>query len=624
MAMAIESCARCGARNDDGSAFCAGCGASLAAQIHCPSCNAMNPLGRAFCTSCGAALEHAGWGDAAAPGAVTDGVWERGGDELLRRVDPDEARRWLGARTVRVPAGSVGVVLVDGVVDRVLAPGERTSVSLFERVASFFAGRERTAFYLVDQRPFPVPFTVQTRPTAGGAAGAIVKTQVLVTFRLPKGERDALAQFIATVAGSRSSVATGDIYNLLRPEVARVAQAVIERAAAGAAQIDYPAAEVEIRRQLADAFARRYGLTVDVTLAPLTTVASANISLGTGAQRLFTGDGQEVELDLVVRAQGQHDDFTPATIAPALAPAAASYLRSVPFAALAAPGAPNARDALEIALAPVIAEILGGLGMMLVALVAVDVRSKTGEAMFAQRADAERRTVRLDDDRARAADRDAREALAAKGAALDRAQVDRDAELGRARDGAAQARRRQQVEAELAESRARRDADHAELARRERLVLELAAIAEQQQIEKLRAMAALDRELAAQEQAHVMARRAQLAGLAPEQMIAMQAGELATRDGGGAAWANAIASRADLERAHAADARGIYQQAMSAMAQVASSRAEAVSIVAPMAAVAPIASTAPVVAGAARSCSTCGAATKPGAKFCAECGAAAV
>src|SRR4051812_26433250 len=170
-------CQRCGTANDDGSSFCAACGASLSPQIHCPSCNTMNPLGRKFCTRCGGSLEYAGWGEPAEPGAVIDGAWERGGDELIRRVDPEDARRFLGSRTVRVPAGTVGVVVVDGVVARVLPPGERTSLSLFQRIASFFVQRERTAFYLVDQRPFLVPFVINARPSA---SGQVVKTQVLV------------------------------------------------------------------------------------------------------------------------------------------------------------------------------------------------------------------------------------------------------------------------------------------------------------------------------------------------------------------------------------------------------------------------------------------------------------
>ena len=123
----------------------------------------MNPLGSAFCTRCGGSLEHAGWDTPADPGAVVDGVWERGGDELIRRVDPEEARRFLGTRTVRVPAGTVGVVLVDGVVDRVLPPGERTSLAVR-------AGREllhsARAHGVLPRRPAAVPGAVRREDAA--------------------------------------------------------------------------------------------------------------------------------------------------------------------------------------------------------------------------------------------------------------------------------------------------------------------------------------------------------------------------------------------------------------------------------------------------------------------------
>lgn len=693
--MTSPPCAHCGAANDDGSRFCSVCGANLALQIHCPNCNTMNPLGQTFCTRCGGSLEHAGWGEPADPGAVIDGVWERGGDEVIRRVDPEDARRFLGTRTVRVPAGSVGVVLVDGVVERVLPPGERTSTSLFQRIASFFVQRERTAFYLVDQRPFPVPFVVRTRPSA---SGQVVKTQVLVTFMLPKGNRDALASFIANVVRERPSMAIGDLYNLLRPEVARITQDVLERAASRG-EVSYPDAEVEIRRQLADAIGRRYGLTVDATLAPLTAVASLTLHLGTGVvpavrpcaqchaelpvslpfcdtcgapqpagtsgghaadatTPLFTRDGQQVELDLIVRVQGQHDDFTPAQVAPAVVAAVAAHLRGIDFAALVAPGG---FTVLARAIGPSVTEGLSGLGMTLVTLTAVDARSKTGQWVLAARAELERaaedlrlgvawleqrdneldleqltltRVLRQQQQQrdqafarseATLVDGERRDALAARQAALDVAKLQRDAATTAARDAADQERRRRdvlhgtelrrtQVEAELAELRARRDLDFADIARRKRFELELAAITEQQQLDKLRQMAQIDRETAAQDHAHELEKRAGLRGLSPDEMIAMQAGELARSEGGGSAWASVLASRADLERRHAEDARGIYDKAMGAMADVAKSRAEAAPVVA-----------APVIqiGTGARACASCGAVMKADAKFCGACGTTA-
>jgi Double zinc ribbon len=682
MDMASSSCARCGTANDDGSRFCSACGANLAPQIHCPTCNAVNPLGQKHCTRCGGSLEYAGWGEAAEPGAVVDGVWERGGDELIRRVDPEDARRFLGNRTVRVPAGSVGIVLVDGVVERVLPPGERTSTSLFQRVANFFVQRERTAFYLVDQRPFVVPFVVTTRPSATGQA---IKTQVLVTFLLPKGDRDALAMFIANVMRERTSVATGDLYNLLRPEVARIAQAVLERASA-AGELSYPDAEADLRRQLADAAGRRYGLVADATLAPLTAVTSLNLHLGTGAAPLlrpcatcraelpaslrfcdrcgatqpvgtvgggavdattplFTRDGQQVELDLVVRLQGQLLDVATPPLASPIVSAVAAHLRGVEWAALTAPGG---FAALEQAIAAPVAAALAGLGLTLVAIAAVDARSKTGQWLLAARADldraaedvrlglswleqrdaeldleqltitrvlreqAQRRDQQFAQDEALAADRERRDGLAARHAAeqqRQRTQVAHTLEV-----------RRTQLDAELAELAARRDLDFAERGRQKRLELELAALAEQQQLEKLRQMALLDREAAAMEHAHELEKRAGLRGLSPEAMIAMQAGELARAEGGGAAWAAVLASSAEAERRHAADTRGVYEQAMAAMAGVAGSRAEAAPVVAaPMMAT----SVQTVPAAATRACAGCGATMRLDAKFCGACGATA-
>jgi len=593
-----------------------------------------------------------------------------------------------------VPAGTVGVLLVDGVVQRVLPPGERTSVSLFERIARFFVQRDRTAFYLVDQRPFLVPFVVQTRPSA---AGQQVKTQVLVSFTLPKGDRDVLAAFIANVVGERPSVSTGELYNLLRPEVARIAETVVERAAAGG-DISYPDAEVEIRRRVSEAIGRRYGLTADATLAPLTAVGSLTLHLGTGAAPqvrpctacraelpaslkfcdkcgaaqpvaasggamdattpLFTSDGQQVELDLVVRVQGQHADFTAARVAPAVVTAAAAHLRAITFSALVAPGG---FVALEQTIGPAVTDALRGLGMTLVALAAVDARSKTGQWLLAARADLDRATedVRLGlawleqrdheldleqltitrvlreqqqrrdqafaRDAAALADRERRDPLADRHAALARAQLDRDAAASAARDAAEHAQRqrgvahagelrRAQVDAELAELRARRDLDLESTERRKRLELELSALAEQQQLDKLRQMAQIDRDTTAADHAHELEKRAALRGLSPDEMIAMQAGELSKAAGGGAAWAAVLASRADLERRHADDTRGVYDKAMAAMADVAKSRAEAAPVI-----------TVPAVpvgaAPASRSCASCGAAMKPDARFCGACGA---
>jgi RNA polymerase subunit RPABC4/transcription elongation factor Spt4 len=708
-------CPQCARPNDPGSAFCAACGASMLASTQCPSCNSLNPIGNKFCNRCGGSLEHAGWAGDPSTGGIVEGVWERTGDDLIRRVDPEDARRYLGTRTVRVPAGTVGVVLIDGVVERIMPPGERTTLGVFERIANFFLGRERTAFYLVDQRTFPIPFVIQTRPSA---TGELVKSQVLVTFTLPRGDRAALANFIANVLGPRPAFSTGELYNLVRPDVVGVAQRALERAQS-AGEISYPDAEAAIRTALATEVGPRYGLTLDATLAPLTRVASVTFRIGTGeapqvrpcatCQRelpvslrfcdacgakqptmtvggdpptaetpLFSADGQQLELEVVVRVQGQHDELGADAIAPALVGAVAAHLRTTDLAALTAPGG---LTALEAAIAPATTATLAGLGLTIVTLAVVDVRTKLGAWKLAAKADLDRaredvtlgfawleqrdgeldleqltltrilreqrqqRDQKFTQAEAATADRERRDGLAAREAAVDVAAATRAGATRAAIDTIEEARqtrelahatelRRTRVQAELDELRAKRDVDFADQERRKRLELELAAVAEAQQLDKLRGMAAIEREAEAQAHAQELEKRKMLQGLSPEAMIALQAAELARTEGGGAAWANVLAQQAsaEVERRHAEDTRALLERqqasaaalaekAMGAMAAVASSRAEAAPVIAGGGG--PVVTVASTTRAAAptRACKACGASMKADAQFCGACGA---
>src|SRR5436190_12254588 len=122
-------CPSCGSTNEAGSRFCTTCGQTTEPRVFCASCNQPQAVGNRFCMRCGADIAGGSWEAQPATGAVIQGVWERGPGEFIRRVDPEDCRSFLGNRTVRVPAGTVGAVLVDGVVDRVLPPGEQTSLS---------------------------------------------------------------------------------------------------------------------------------------------------------------------------------------------------------------------------------------------------------------------------------------------------------------------------------------------------------------------------------------------------------------------------------------------------------------------------------------------------------------
>lgn len=814
--MSMMPCSSCGHVNEEGTRFCARCGQSLEARVHCPSCHHQQSVGNQFCMSCGAAMAGARWQPEDGGGGVSGGVWERGAGELIRRVDPEDCRTYLGARVVRIPPATVGAVLVDGLVERLLPPGEQTSVSIFERIAAFFTRRDdRTALYLIDLRPVPVPFAVQTR---AGSDGQAVQTQVVVSFSLQRGDKQGIALFIANVLGSRASYGARDLYDLLRPEVTASARQVLERLAS-AGSFTYEAAEAAIRAELERKLGR-HGLALGVTVEPLTAAKSLSFCFGTGeapshrpcskcgvevpaamkfcdrcgerqpalvspsracgkcgaavpaghvfcsacgapcaaapptAAPLFTSDGARVEIDLVVRVQGQAEGFDPEKITPALAGAISAHLRGVTFAALASAGGFGATEAAIHAAAQ---QALASFGLALVEVTVVDVRDKRGQWILGARADLGRardelllgrewlevrsdeidleeltlaqklaaqrveRDARLNElraeldgalqkgsieadhaflrDQASLDDRRRREAIAAGGAELDVSGAERSAERDQ-RVAAAKlsvtraekaSRREDEIEdqrhamsrestafehrADLARgamaldaekrrlegtlaaegarraaddaayaARARKDADFEDHTRRARLDDDLKGTEAARQLEKLAAMAEIDRKMTEVETAQKRELRESLKGLTDRQMIAAQAAELARTEGGGAAWAAAL-SGDEVRRAaeeHAAQLKDVmqkqldrmenlttaalasasrreggteqvYERSIDAMSKVAASRA----------APAPVASV--IAAPAARvACKNpqCDAVLPPGTPFCGSCGAA--
>lgn len=836
-------CPSCQHPNEPGTRFCVSCGASTEPQVRCPACNHQQAAGNRFCMSCGSQMEGATWQGTPSTGAVIEGVWERDVEEFIRRVEPDDMRKVLGNRVLRVPPGTAGIVLIDGVVDRVLPPGQQTTVSLFERIANFFTRKDRrTAFFLVDLRPIPVPFTVNTRPTSSGRT---IHTQVLVSFALQRGDKRAMAGFIANVLGDRPAYGARDLYQLLRPEVTRMAGLTLERMAE-AGEFRYADAEAELRRELSEKLSPRYGLAVEVSVAPLTATASLSFHLGTGqapvvrpcsacaaeipaslrfcdqcgarqptqlspdrrcaacdtqvatgdgfcqscgaayneppasAAPLFSSDGQQVEVDMVVRVQGQHQDFSPDSIGPALVGGVAAYLREVAFAQA------STAEGFAAMVAKVRAPVdshLQSYGLSLVALAVVDIRSKAGQWLLGARADIERRksessvgrawlaqreaeidlaeltfaqilrqkqmestarlrqlaldlsidqrerSLRADDALAQERDqldaRQRRSGLADASAELDaaaarrdatrdlavgaaerevreteregaradeladqrhaqdkqRAAADHEAELGRAAMELSAERQRQASALDSEQARQRADdaayatkvGGEAGLAQKQReAALEHASADREQarQLDKLRAMAEMDSEMAEQEHRHKRALRESLRGMSDTEMIAAQASELAEGTDGGAAWAQAVAATKDGERAaeqvqqverHAGEVKDlmqaqqaqmqsmmkdqldrmqtltekvidqsaqraqnaasaeVYDRSIDAMSRVAASRAAPPATGAPAAVVTATAgNTGAAPTGAP--CPQCGAPLRPGASFCGACG----
>ncbi|MFT7622153.1 MAG: hypothetical protein ACI9WU_001321, partial [Myxococcota bacterium] len=163
------------------------------------------------------------------------------------------------------------------------------------------------------------------------------------------------------------------------------------------------------------------------------------------------------------------------------------------------------------------------------------------------------------------------------------------------------------------------------------------------QLEKLRRMATLDRELAEQEHAHRIAEREQLAGMDADQMLAAQAVELAGEPGGAGvaeALAATQAARAAITRetAHGSEMKEVMQGALEmakdlateAMRAGAAGRTEATASYKDSAAEAgkgaraameSMSRVAATAAGGAHSCRSCGASLQPPFAFCGVCGA---
>ncbi len=418
--MSDINCNSCGATCEAGSRFCTSCGATMEPAAHCDACNHPNPVSSRFCGGCGGELRGGAWRtDGVVTGAVDRGEWERLPEEFIRRVHRDDMRRVLGNRSMRVPVGSVGVVVVDGLVTELLPPGRQTTLNLFERIAGFFTGQtERTAFYLVDLRPVPVPFTVKTQRDAGGAE---IQTQVLASMRLDRSDRAGIARFIERVLGAAPAYTSNDLFTLLRPEVTRVARAAIERLAARG-DLDYAAAEAAIQRELGASIPGEYGLGVRVRVAPLTTTVSLDLHLGgepagmdtrlcgscstalpasmafcdhcghkqtplPQSARLVTSDGQDVEIDLVVRVQGQHESIDAEVLREPVTAAVTAHLRTSTWAELASA---DGFRGLELSASPPLKQLLAARGLSLVLVSVVDVRSKTEAWLLGARADLSR------------------------------------------------------------------------------------------------------------------------------------------------------------------------------------------------------------------------------------------
>lgn len=645
-----QPCTACGSSNADGQKFCAQCGQQLSPAPSC-SCGAALPSGARFCTSCGKTV---GAATVPRPGPVVDGEWARAPGEFVRRVSGDELRNVFAGlvpgvdldgfvrgslvgrlvdalltRTIRVPMGSVGVLMRDGACVRVLPPGEQTTANLWkevlagrgaEPIAEHVLGIERVALYLVDLRPIPIGFSVEAPRADGGLTS--VHVQALVA---PGNTRDALTALVTEVVRDQASLASAELHGRVRADLEQAVRDAL-RARPG----DLPAAEREARRTLESRALARTGLRLELVLAPRSTVHRLDVAL---SDALLTSDAKALELDVVVSVQA---DKPPALPTDALLAAARRFLRDRAAADVLAEGG---FAALEQALSEALTGPLAQAGHRLLSIDLVDVRSPGAAWTLGARAAMAKATAELavgrewltvrDDERALEAltqaavlkqqqqGRDhaftARQAKiddARRHADLDAAERElrqkaRAADHGDALTGDAQRHERERVaesqRAALERDRMALDSDRARRAAEDEAHKD--KLKRESRLEELRGMAALDADIADREQRHRVEVMAKLEGKTEAQILAMQATDLASKEHG-AAFAEALgklgdgdAARRERERADARlDAKDERMMRLVEKALTPGVRAD--------------------------SCTRCGAILQPAAQFCGGCGTA--
>jgi hypothetical protein len=695
-------CASCGTDNDAADRFCKQCGTAIAEAPSCRSCGARMAPGSKFCTDCGTAVA-APPEIPQGPGYVVDGEWHRAPGEMVRLVPGDALRSafgkvlgvdWAGflrgtlagkvldallARSIRVPMGSVGALVRDGRVVKVLPPGAQTTPALLrdalrnelssasaEVIERLLAPRA-LSLYLIDRRPIPVSFsTDQPAPTG-------IRTLHATALIAVGAQPDALTAFLTDVLGERDTLSSEDLYLRFRGEIERGVGDALR-----ANPKDVAAAERAARTMLRSRFGARTGLEFDLVLAPRHTVHRLDLKLGgavsaevacpacgagvrpgqrfcTGCGEtqpsvevpdgLYTADGASIELDVALSLQG---DQAPAPPQGVLLAAASRWLRERPWAQVRTE---DGMKALEEALGGAGGDALAALGSRLLQLELVDARSTGDQWLLGARSQIAqarsevavgREWLAVRDDQlvieelsatvAAKAERIGRDAaFAARSAALEDARRTAEIEAGE-RELA-----RQRAEAEHGDAmagdvrgheRVAQGAQHRAELDRQRAGLDselnrqraedeahTERLRREARLAELAGMTELDAQIADREQRHRMERMGALAGQSEGQMLAMQAADLAGAEHG-AAFAEALGKLADGEAAR----RERDRADEASKAAVEAMRDLARTSIEANAKVAAAKAGAPAVTV----CPGCGATLSQGAKFCGGCGTATV
>jgi hypothetical protein len=304
-----------------------------------------------------------------------------------------------------------------------------------------------SAFYLIDLRPVPVPVMIQA--VVGDDTSTRVNVQVLVEAKLKKDDHDMLARFLNNTVGDSESYSAKELHQLVKPNVERASKAAMARLTHGdfsRAEIEIKnqlsfitkdngiildisvapvnsVTSVDIHLgtvqspNIRNCVHTECGIEIPATLKFCTgcgkpqpalrspdrnckkcgVEVAGNLKFCTGCgapyseitseeSALFTSDGQQVEVDMVLRCQGdgRPDDAAKETIRAALSAATRKFLRRVTFDEISTEAGFNK---LETDIASEAQGALQTLGLRVVEVNVLDVKSKNGEWMLGARAD---------------------------------------------------------------------------------------------------------------------------------------------------------------------------------------------------------------------------------------------
>lgn len=416
--MTTINCPQCNSPVPLGKNFCGNCAFNLSTMrgnLPCPKCGMDNSPSAKFCGGCAHNLkEHINL-----PEAIVSGEWNRGDTEFVRQITPSEMQSRWGGKKIKVPNGSIAVVVKNGEVTEVLQPGQRTTVTMFENLWGWIQGGINASFYLINCAPIPF-VTSMTMRKGNQQIGLSVSIQAYI-YEQSK-DFYFLNTFLSKVVKERSIVTLQDIHDLLRTKIFTKVRRAIEM---GEKHGDHHGQIMGFAQgALTAEITTEYGFKFSVDIVPTNSVHTINLHLGSeelprvkrccsdkckqeikqtalfcghcgqqqprkteAAQQLpmITADHRPLELDMLFQLVGTGDFDQNDQMATAIASAAAGVVRQMETDEVLTT---EGFVAIEDAIYDRLSEILIGFELQKVGV--LDVRDKNGQWIMNARADIER------------------------------------------------------------------------------------------------------------------------------------------------------------------------------------------------------------------------------------------